>query len=304
LDCFGYKTPVINQDENSPPKESNQMGSSLPARQRREDILKTHAKGLIIGRDVNLPLIARSTMGFSDADLAALCKQAERFSKFRDNEQVCMVDFEKALEHTLLNSPPGFLTSEIEREITAYHEAGHALAAWLTPQAAPINLISLLRSDLSHSEFNNLEENVGKYDNRASLQARLMVILGGRAAEEIAFGDVTVRAEDDLAAATQLARHMVTRWGMGSIGLMAVSYTKFGNEGGVEEEDILPPFSEETVSRIDRDVERILEECYQNVQKTLNNAREELDILAGFLLQEEHIDREMLVDLLGGRKFK
>lgn len=298
---FRPKSTAIVQDEYSQRDLKGQIRPELPERQSREDILKDQAKELNIGHDVNLPLIARSTMGFSDANLAALCQQAQEIADESGHAKVCMVDFEKALDQILLAAPPGLLASEIEQEIAAYHEAGHALAAWLTPQADPINSISLLRPDLSHSEFNNLETRVLKHESRARLLARLKVILGGRAAEEVVFDDVTASAENDLAAATQLVCLMVTRWGMGRIGLMRISNTGYGHEL-VGEGKILPPFSEETASRVDREIERILEEYYQIVLKMLNKSREELDTLAGFLLQEEHIEREMLADLLGDRK--
>ena len=188
----------------------------LPDRRGREGILKIHSRGLRLATDVNLSLMARSTTGFSGADLANLCNEAALIAARAGHEEIGMQDFDEALDRIILGAARSTIMSDHDRKVVAYHEAGHALAAWLLPNADPVHKVTII----PHGRALGVTEQVPGEDqlnySREYLFSRLAVMLGGRTAEELAIGDITTGAENDLVEATRLARRMVTRWGMKS----------------------------------------------------------------------------------------
>ena len=283
-----------------PGRFDRQVIVGLPDRQGREGILSIHTRQLQLAPEVNLGLLARSTTGFSGADLANLCNEAALIAARENHEMVKMIDFEEALDRLLLGAARTVLLNDHERRTVAYHEAGHALVAWLTPLADPVHKVTIIPRGRALGITEQLPgEDYYNY-SREYLLARLAVMLGGRASEETALEDITTGAENDLLEATRLARRMVTRWGMGSLGLMA-----FNSD---EEQPFLGyelaqgrDYSEETAAHIDQDVQRLLKERYQVVKNLLIQSRQQLDQLVKALLLDETIDQETLVQILGPR---
>jgi cell division protease FtsH len=232
--------------------------------------------------------------------LANLCNEAALLAARNDREQVTMADFEEAVDKILLGGVRPVLLDDHERRVIAYHESGHALVAWLTPAADPVHKVTII----PHGQALGITEQLPGEDHynysKEYLLARLTVMFGGRTAEELAIGDITTGAEQDLVEATRLARRMVTRWGMGSIGLAAFQVDQEQPFLGYELAQGRD-FSEETAARIDQDVQRLLEQCHENARDLLGRERANLDNLAQSLLHEETIDQDELVQILGPR---
>jgi cell division protease FtsH len=272
----------------------------LPDRKDRQGILQIHTRKLRLAPDVDLSILARTTTGFSGADLANLCNEAALSATRHDRRQVAMVDFEEAQDKIVLGGARPSLLDPHDRQVVAYHESGHALVAWLTPTADPVSKVTIV----PHGQALGVTEQLPSDDHynyaRSYLVARLAVMLGGRTAEEIALSDVTTGAENDLIQATRLARHMVTRWGMGKLGLVAFQTDGQPTAGGF---DPLQgrEYSQATAAVIDEEVRRLLEEQHQRVHDLLTNARDKLDRLVEALLREETVGREMLAEILGPR---
>jgi cell division protease FtsH len=249
---------------------------------------------------VDLSLLARSTTGLSGADLANLCNEAALIAARNNRHQINMADFEEALDKVLLGEVRTLLLDDHELRVVASHEAGHALVAWLTPAADRVHKVTII----PRGRALGVTEQVAGEDHynysRSYLLARLAVMLGGRTAEEIVIGDVTTGAENDLVEATRLARRMVTRWGMGDLGLVAFQADEEHPFLGYELSQGRD-YSEVTAARIDQDVKRLLEESHEAVYRLLSDARSQLDELVRTLLQEETIDQDTLVQILGSR---
>jgi cell division protease FtsH len=211
-----------------------------------------------------------------------------------------MADFEEAVDKVFLGGVRPLLLDDRERRIIAYHESGHALVAWFTPDADPVHKVTIIPRGQALGVTEQLPGEDHYNYSREALLARLVVMLGGRAAEELGIGDITTGAEKDLVEATRLARRMVTRWGMGSVGLAAFQAD--------EEQPFLGyelaqgrDYSEDTAARIDQDVQRLLEESHQAARDLLSGTRKFLDRLVATLLREETVDREELESILGPR---
>jgi cell division protease FtsH len=286
-----------------PGRFDRQVAIALPDRRGREGILRIHTRSLRLAPDVDLALLARTTTGFSGADLANLCNEAALLAARNNREQVSMADFEEAVDKVLLGGVRPLFLDDHERRIIAYHESGHALVAWLTPAADPVHKVTIIPRGQALGVTEQLPGEDHYNYSREALLARLAVMLGGRTAEEIAIGDITTGAEKDLVEATRLARRMVTRWGMGSVGLAAFQAD--------EEQPFLGyelaqgrDYSEDMAARIDRDVQRLLEEGHETACRLLTDEHDKLDHLAQSLLLEETIDRDELVQILGPRPGK
>jgi cell division protease FtsH len=283
-----------------PGRFDRQVVVPLPDRRGREGILHIHTRNLRLSANVDLSILARSTTGFSGADLANLCNEAALIAARHDRTEVMMADFEEAQDKVLLGGARPSLVDPNDRRIVAYHESGHALVAWLTPAADPVHKVTIV----PHGRALGVTEQLPGDDHFnysvTYLMARLAVMLGGRTAEEIAIGDVTTGAENDLIEATGLARRMVARWGMGKLGLVAFKtddhqpFLGYDLSQGRE-------YSEATAAKIDQEVQRLLEERHKSVNELLTSAREKLDRLVKALLQEETVHQRMLAEILGPR---
>jgi cell division protease FtsH len=273
---------------------------NLPDRQGREGILGIHTRELCLGDDVDLSLLARTTTGLSGADLANLANEAALVAARHNHGVVTMVDFEEALDKILLGGVRPLLLDARDRRVVAYHEAGHALVAWLTPAADPVHKVTIIPRGRALGVTEQMPGEDHYNYGREYLLARLAVMLGGRTAEEIAIGDITTGAENDLVEATRLARRMVTRWGMGSLGPVAFQVDEQQPFLGYELAQGRD-YSEATAARIDQEVQHLLEERHEVVYRLLADARSQLDLLVKNLLKEETIDQDMLAQILGSR---
>jgi cell division protease FtsH len=281
-----------------PGRFDRQVTITLPDRRGREGILRIHTRTLRLAPDVDLGLMARTTTGLSGADLANLCNEAALLAARNDREQVSMADFEEAVDKVILGGVRPLLLEDRERRVIAYHESGHALVAWFTPDADPVHKVTIIPRGQALGVTEQLPGEDHYNYSKEYLLARLTVMFGGRAAEEIAIGDITTGAEKDLVEATRLARRMVTRWGMGTLGLAAFRAD--------EEQPFLGyelaqgrDYSEDTAALIDQDVRRLLDEAHETARRLLADKRDKLDDLAQSLLREETIDRDALVQILG-----
>jgi cell division protease FtsH len=281
-----------------PGRFDRQVVVNLPDRQGREGILRIHTRGLRLAPNLDLNAIARATTGMSGADLANLCNEAALNAARYDHKQIERADFDDAIDKILLGAARSLILDEQERRVIAYHEAGHALVAWLTPEADPVHKVTIIPRGRALGVTEQLPSEDHYNYSRTYLLARLAVMLGGRAAEETVIGDVTTGAENDLIQATRLARRMVSRWGMGHLGNIAFETD--------EEQPFLGyelargrDYSEATAAQIDHEVQELLTERYQTVSRLLTDARDQLDRLAEALLHEETVDRNDLMRILG-----
>jgi cell division protease FtsH len=283
-----------------PGRFDRQIVVGTPDRQGREGILHIHTQNLRLASDVDLALLARTTTGFSGADLANLCNEAALVAARHNHDQVMMADFEEAEDKILLGEERPLLMNEHDRKVVAYHEAGHALVAWLTPSADPVHKVTII----PHGRALGVTEQMPGDDHynysREYLSARLAVMMGGRTAEEIVIGDITTGAENDLVEATRLARRMITRWGMGSLGLVAFQADEQQPFLGYELAQGRD-YSEATAARVDENVQHLLEERHEAARHLLIGARDQLDQLVKVLLQEETVDQDELTRILGPR---
>ncbi len=262
-----------------------------PDKDGRVEILKIHTRSVPLDDDVDLERIAASTPGMVGADLRNLVNEAALIAARRDHTTVSAADFADALERIVLGAERRITLSREERERTAYHEAGHAVLGMLEPGADPVRKVSIVpRGRALGVTFQSPANDRYGYDARY-LQGRIVGALGGRAAEELIYGNVTTGAESDLEQVTHIARQMVGRWGMSDvIGLVSVlpapgEEQYYGPGGPVQ-------VSDETRELVDREVRRIVEGCYDRARRTLDANRERLESLARTLLEKETLDQD------------
>ena len=283
-----------------PGRFDRQVTVGLPDRAGREGILRIHARKLRLSNDVDFAILASMTIGLSGADLANLCNEAALVAARHNRAAVTMADFEEAHDKVRLGAAHPQLIDPAERRIVAYHEAGHATVAWLSPAADPVQKITIV----PHGQALGVTEQVPGEDrhnlSQSYLRARLAVMLGGRTSEELVIGEVTTGAENDLIEATRLARRMVTRWGMGKLGLIAFKSDEQNPFLGYELSQ-RPDYSEATAAEIDVEVRSLLEQAHEEVRRLLMTARQSLDRLAAALLRDETVGADQLERILGPR---
>jgi cell division protease FtsH len=246
--------------------------------------------------DVDLSGLAATTVGMVGADLANLVNEAALLAARRKHEQVAMSDFSDSLEKIVLGAERKIMLSEADRRRTAYHEAGHALVGMLTPGADPVRKISIIpRSRSLGVTVSAPETDRFNYDDQGLL-AHISVATGGRAAEEVVYGDQTTGAESDIRQATQLARQMVGRFGMSKeIGFVAV----LSQDVEASALQGLTEVSEHTRQRIDAEVKRIIEDAHDEAIQLLTEHRDRLDSLADALLGAETLDQPEAYEAAG-----
>ena len=272
---------------------------NLPTLKDREAILKVHARKRPLADDVDLERVAQSTPGFSGADLENLLNEGSIVAARAKKDFVSMSDIEEARDKVLLGlQRRGITMSDSEKKTVSYHESGHALAAAFMPNTDPIYKVTIIPRDNAMGVTQQMPNAERYLYSKNYLDDRLVVMLGGRAAEELIFGDVTTGAENDFREATKLARRMVSDWGMSKLGPLASS----GEQRNVflgEELSRGREFSEHTAQEIDAEIKRILTEAYDRALTTLTEHRTELDNLATTLLEKEDLDAKEIMRLLG-----
>ncbi len=283
-----------------PGRFDRQIVVPMPDREAREQILRIHTQRMRLGDDVDLGELAAQTVGMSGADLANLANEAALLAAVRDAEVVERRDFDRALDKILLGAERHTVLNRRDREIVAYHEAGHAVVAWFSPEADPVSKVTIVPHGRALGVTAQLPEEDRYNYTRTYLCTRLAVMLGGRSAEEVVFDEITTGAESDLVEATKLARRMVTRWGMGDFGPVALSTDEEQPFLGYE---LAKPseVSDATQAAIDRNVNELLERQHAAARKLVSEHREALDRLAAALLDHETVHREELERILGPR---
>ncbi|MGE5123836.1 MAG: ATP-dependent zinc metalloprotease FtsH [Acidobacteriaceae bacterium] len=283
-----------------PGRFDRQVNVALPDRRGREGILQIHTRPLNLAKDVDLNTLARSTTGLSGADLANLCNEAALVAASKNHDQVFMADFEEAIDRIILGEARPLIMEEKDRRVVAYHESGHAIVAWMTPGTDPVYKVTIIPHGRALGVTEQMPEEDRYNFSKEELLARIRVMLGGRAAEEIACDDITTGAENDLVEATRLIRRMVTRWGMGSLGLQAFQSDEQQPFLGYELTQGRD-YSEETAAQIDRDIQSILNQSHNEVKALLEREHDKLDALVDTLLKDETIDKEVIERVLGPR---
>jgi cell division protease FtsH len=258
-----------------------------PGRDGRLEILQVHTRSMPLGEDVDLQALASTTPGMVGADLANLANEAALLAARRGHDDVRMADFTDALEKILLGAPRGIMLGPGDRERTAYHESGHALVGMLTPEADPVRKVSIIpRGEALGVTLSTPDSDRVSY-SREELEARIKVSLGGRVAEEVVYGTITTGAESDLQQLSQIARHMVGRWGM-SEKLGPITLLPGDGQG-----PLFPGASEtspQTQWLIDEEVHRIVDDAHAEVTQLLTEHREQLHCLSSALLEAETLD--------------
>jgi cell division protease FtsH len=282
-----------------PGRFDRQVVVDRPDRTGREAILRVHARAVPLAPDVKLDVIAASTVGMVGADLANLVNEAALTAARHNLDQVTQACFEEAMDRIMMGAERPLVLSPEERRVTAYHEGGHALVAMLTPGADPVHKVTIVPRGQSLGATQIVPIDDRHNYPRTYLLARLAVGLGGRVAEELETGEITTGAENDLKEVTQLARQMVTRWGMsqrlGTVFLGGEQEVFLGREVGLRERE---SYSEHTAALIDEEVQQQISERYNYVQQLLSQHHEELKRIAQALLERESLDEEQLQQLL------
>ena len=259
-----------------------------PDTRGRRQILDVHVRRVLLDPDVDLDDLAASTPGMVGADLKNLVNEAALLAARRHHSRVTAADVSDALEKIVLGTARGIMLTPEERERTAYHEAGHALLGMLTPGADPVRKVSIIpRGQALGVTFQRPATD--RYGYSATyLRGRIVGALGGRAAEELVYGEVTTGAENDLEQVTGIARQMVGRWGMsGAVGPLSV-LPRPGDEPPFGADGIAPA----TRELVDAEVRRLVEDCYRQALDTLRAHRPQLDTLTGALLEHETLDED------------
>ena len=266
----------------------------------REDILRIHVKGVKLADGVDLKTIAARTAGFAGADLANLVNEAALLAARNDKPAVDMRDFDSAIDRLIAGLEKKRVMSQKEREIVAYHESGHAIVATALPNLDPVHKISIVPRGFGALGYTMQLPLEDRYlMQRHDLESQLAVLLGGRTAEEIALGEISTGAQNDLQRATDIARAMVTEFGM-SDALGAINFDGHKRTGFLD----LPMqerglYAEDTAQKIDAEIRRILAEAHNRARSILNDRREMLERVTRRLLDVEVMEGEELRSLLG-----
>ncbi|AZG08447.1 ATP-dependent metallopeptidase FtsH/Yme1/Tma family protein [Pigmentiphaga sp. H8] len=270
---------------------------NLPDKNGREAILKVHTRKTPLAGDVDLPELASTTPGLSGADLKNLVNEAALLAARRDQDQVHKKDFNDALEKIVLGPERPLILSHADRERIAYHEGGHAILGLLVPGADPVHRVTIVpRGQALGVTYQRPQTDRYNYPE-AYLLARIVGMLGGRAAEEVVYGTRTTGAESDIEQASNLARNMVMRWGMSDrLGMVQLAPRQNPYLGGAGSS---LPYSEETARAVDDEVQKIIHGCHDRALGLLREHRGQLDALVRALLERETLDEKEILEATG-----
>lgn len=288
-----------------PGRFDRQVTVSNPDIKGREEILKVHVRKVPLAKDVDLAVIARGTSGFSGADLANLVNEAALLAARRNKRKVTAADFDNAKDKVLMgNERKSMAMDEQEKRLTAYHEAGHAICSLHVKETDPIHKATIIPRGRALGMVQQLPEKDQYSYTRAKMLSRLIICMGGRVSEELKFGydKVTSGASSDIAAATNLARSMVTEWGM-SDALGPVLYAENSNEvflGRAVTQN--KNMSEETARMVDMEIKRLVVEAYDEAKRILQERDADLEKLAQALIEYETLTGDEINDILSGKE--
>jgi cell division protease FtsH len=264
---------------------------NLPDIQEREDILRIHSRGKPLGDDVNLREVAERTPGFSGADLANVFNEAAISSAKEDSKTISQKQLLNAIEKVLLGTERrSHIMTEKEKEIIAYHEAGHALASQKLSNAEPVRKISIIGRGLAAGYTLKVPKEEKMLKNKTEFEAEIAVLLGGYLTEKIVFGETTTGSSDDLNKASSIARDIVKKYGMSEMG--PVTFGKRQSLMFLGDESEAINYSEATAIKIDEEVNRIINKARKEAEEILTKNRKVLDKIAKTLIKKETIERE------------
>ena len=276
-----------------PGRFDRQVTINYPDIKGREEILRVHSKGKPFEKDVDFRKIAQATVGFTGADLANLLNEAALLAARKGKSLIGMIDIEESMIKVAVGTQKRKQKiKEEDKRKTAYHEAGHAVLAYLLPTQDPVRQISIIPSGraLGYTLNPPTEDRYSVYRNQ--LKEEISMMLGGRAAEEIVFGDISGGASNDIQRATEVARNMVTKLGMSDV----LGTIRFGGEHSSDEVFLgrdfstEPNYSEKTAAIIDEEIKKIIDEAYARALELLRENREKLDAVVEFLMRNEVMD--------------
>ncbi|MEM6284657.1 MAG: cell division protein FtsH, partial [Chloroflexota bacterium] len=262
-------------------------------------ILKIHTRGKPLAGDVELDDLAKATIGFSGADLANLANEAALTAARKNHKRISGRDFSDAFDRIVLGTESPPLSNEEERRVVAYHEAGHAIAAMLTPGADPVLKVTIVPRGQALGVTATMPDDERRNYSRPYLMSRMVMMLGGRAAEEVTFGEVTTGASDDLRRVTDLARRMVAQFGMSE----KLGQVNFGDN---EQQPFLGysisqgrSYSDQTAYLIDQEVREIVEGLYDRTLTLMRENQDKLEALAHELLNNEVVEARRVMEIAG-----
>ena len=277
------------------------MSADLPDVKGRQEVLHIHTRNVKLSPLVDLKVVAARTAGFAGADLANLVNEAALLAARKDKTSVEMVDFDEAIDRLIAGLEKKRVMSDKEREIVAYHESGHAIVATAIPNMDPVHKISIVQRGFGALGYTMQLPLEDRYlMQRKDLLNQLAVLLGGRTAEEIALGEISTGAQNDIQRATDIARAMVTEWGMsdslGTINYDGAKRNKFldismGPERGA--------YAEDTARLIDSEVKRILTDAHSEARRLLTERRDMLESVTRRLLDVEVMEGDELRRIMG-----
>jgi len=281
-----------------PGRFDRQVVVERPQKDGRRAILLVHSRNMPLASDVDMESLARGTIGFSGADLENLANEAALMAARRGHKRITQGDFDRAKDKIQLGTLRDEAMSEREKELTAYHESGHALLALLLPETDPVHSVTIVPRGRALGVTQQLpSEEIHNY-SRTYLLNRIAILLGGRAAEDLVFQEFTTGAQNDLEQATSLAERMICQWGM-SEKIGPVSFKRgeehvfLGRELGESSH-----ISEHTAMLIDEEIRSMLDDGYQRAMRILGESREKLEILTRELLEKEVLNDREIYDLL------
>jgi len=285
-----------------PGRFDRQVVVDRPDRKGRKKILEVHTRGKPLGKQIDLDALAGQTPGFTGADLANLINEAALLTARQGRREISMHELEEGIMRVIAGPEKKTrVMSEKERLITAYHELGHAIVGHLLPNCDPVHKISIISRGQALGYTISLPTEDKFLTSRAELTDTMAMTLGGRAAEEIVFGEITTGASNDLEKVTETAKQMVMRFGMSE----RLGPRVFGHDRGQpflgREFSSEPDYSDEIAREIDDEIRRIVEAAHQTAKDLLNERRDELDLISKILLARETIDAEQFVALLDGK---
>ena len=272
-----------------------------PGLEERKAILKIHARGKPFAEDVDWDKVAKRTIGFSGADLENMLNEAAIKAAREGRDKITMEDIEDAALKVKLGPEKKRLRSDYEKKLTAYHEGGHAIVAHFLPHTDPVHRVSIVSRGMALG-YTLVPPSTDKLqETKTQLLEKITVMLGGRAAEELIFGEITTGAANDFDQATKIARLMVVEYGMSDLGPINLGPTIDVTEWGksfLQQETI----SQETLAKVDKEVSKILNSCYERAKQILKEHKKELDKVAEALLKKETLDQEEFEKIVGKKK--
>ena len=284
-----------------PGRFDRQVTVGYPDIRGREEILRVHARNKSLAPDVSLAEIAKATVGFTGADLENLLNEAALLAARRNLRAITKAEIEEATIKVVMGTEKrSHKISDHEKQLTAYHEAGHAIATYFQPGQDPVHQVSIIPRGMAGGYTMSVPQEDQLYRSRRKMTEELVILLGGRLAEKIVFADITTGASNDIERASEIARNMVTKYGM-SDSLGPITFGSGHDEVFLGKDyGTVRNYSEEIAMEIDKEVNRLIMEAYNRCEELLNEHRDKLDALAAYLVRFEKIDGDDFVRLMEG----